>query len=76
MKFLSRAVHGKTASMQVTVEVREAKMGERQRGIFVSMFAVTAPLLLGEAGMKQIRQILQALTAVHTYAAKDMCLCE
>lgn len=47
-------------------------MEGRKKENFVSTFAITAPPLLRKAKSEQIRQILQALTAVRTYAASEM----
>lgn len=69
-------MQGETAPLQNMMELMEAKMGGREKRNFIYMFAITAPLLLREAGTDQVRQILWACTAVHRYVTRDVCLCE
>lgn len=47
-------------------------MGEREKGSFILMLAITDPLLLREASTEHVRQISRASTALHTYATSEV----
>lgn len=47
-------------------------MEKSKKGNFVSIVAVTASTLLQKPGTEQVRQTLQAWTAVHTFATGDV----
>lgn len=70
-EFLGLVVREESVSSRKVLPVLEAKMRGRRVAKFASMFAVTAPLLLREAGMEHVRYIFRAWTAVHTFAVTD-----
>lgn len=69
-------MQGEAGPAQTTVEVLEAQMRGPKKGNFFSIFAITAPPLLPEAGSEQGRQNLRASTAVQTYAASSVQVCD
>lgn len=64
-------VREKLVSSRKGVLVLEAKTRRRRVPKSASMVGVTAPPLLRAASTEQMRQILRALTAVHTYAVNE-----
>lgn len=47
-------------------------MRGRKKRNFISFFAIQAPRLLRKGGTEQVRQIFEASTVLHTYAASDV----
>lgn len=73
-RFVDRVVESKPSPLRKIVEVLGAKMERRKKRSFTSTFVIIGLSLLREPGTIQVRQNLQASTAVHTSAA-GICAC-
>lgn len=63
---------GQNASAGQVLELLEVKIKGRKKRGFTSIFAVTDPLRLREAGLTQIRQIFRAPTTVYMYTGSGV----
>lgn len=70
-EFVKWVVEADFASSQEDVDVLRTKMPAQKANIPASIFAVTNPPLLRDAGTEQFCQVPMASKAVQTYAASD-----
>lgn len=70
--FFDWDVQGETIPPWEIANALKAEMRGRKKGNFISIFAITNPPVLRDAGTEQGLQILPASTAVHTTAASDV----